>query len=110
LHGGHLPRHGEAFYEGAWTTLTNEIWTDCQIVDAQNFTCRKLIGDPGKGWTKSKYYEIYQIVAGRVKSCTYCVRDQFISELRYTFVVEKWKLLYRRCSQNGDFSPTCAKE
>ena len=22
LHGGHLPRHGEAFYEGAWTTLT----------------------------------------------------------------------------------------
>jgi hypothetical protein len=24
LHGGHLPRHGEAFYEGAWTTLTNQ--------------------------------------------------------------------------------------
>lgn len=24
LHGGHLPRHGEAFYEGAWTTLTVE--------------------------------------------------------------------------------------
>ena len=26
LHGGHLPRHGEAFYEGAWTTLTIEDW------------------------------------------------------------------------------------
>ena len=80
-----------------------EIWSECTIVDALNFICKRS--------SHRRFdFEVLELSNGKVTSCTYCVRFRTINFFEYIIMTSIKIMTSRYCSPYGADGPRCPED